>query len=102
MRVISVRRLKDFWVSHASAEVPLRAWYQVTTRATWRSLEDLRQTYPSADLVERFTVFNIGGNDFRLIARVEYQRQEIYIRHVLTHAEYDKEDWKRDPWFQRR
>jgi mRNA interferase HigB len=46
-------------------------------------------------------VFNIGGNDFRLITRVEYQRQEIYIRGVLTHAEYDKEDWKNDPWFRR-
>jgi hypothetical protein len=45
--------------------------------------------------------FNIAGNKFRLITRVEYQRQEIYIRNVLTHAEYDKEDWKRDPWFQR-
>ena len=97
-----MRALKAFWESHPSAEAPLRAWYQVATRATWRSLEDLRQTYPSADLVERLTVFNIGGHDFRLIARVEYQRQEIYIRHVLTHAEYDKEDWKRDPWFQRR
>jgi mRNA interferase HigB len=61
----------------------------------------LHQTFPSADLVERLTVFNIAGNKFRLITRVEYQRQEIYIRNVLTHAEYDKEDWKRDPWFQR-
>jgi mRNA interferase HigB len=95
-------RLKDFWVSHAGAETPLRAWYQVARLATWRSLEDLRQTYPSADLVERLTVFNVGGNAFRLIARVEYERQEIYIRNVLTHAEYDKEDWKHDPWFQRR
>jgi mRNA interferase HigB len=95
-----MRRLKDFWVSHPDAEVPLRAWFQIATRATWRSLEDLHQTHPSADLVKRLTVFNIGGNDFRLIVRVEYQRQEIYIRHVLTHAEYDKEEWKRDPWFQ--
>lgn len=87
-----MRRLKDFWVSHASAEMQLSAWCQVATRATWRSPEALRQTYPAADLVERLTVFNIGGNDFRLIARVEYQRQEIYIRHVLTHAEYDKEE----------
>lgn len=102
MRVISIRALKTFWESHASAETPLRAWYQVASHAAWRSLDELRQTYPSADLVERLTVFNIGGNDFRLITRVEYQRQEIYIRHVLTHAEYDEEDWKRDPWFQRR
>ena len=100
--MISIGRLKEFWASHASAETPLRVWYQVAAGATWRSLEDLRQTYPSADLVERLTVFNIGGNAFRLITRVEYERLEIYIRNVLSHAEYDKEDWKRDPWFQRR
>ena len=102
MRVISVRALKTFWGAHASAKTPLRAWYQVASRATWRSLDDVRRTYPSADLVERLTVFNIGGNAFRLITGVEYERQEIYIRYVLTHAEYDREDWKRDPWFQRR
>jgi mRNA interferase HigB len=93
-------RLKAFWERHASAEMPLRAWYQVASHATWRSLNDVHQTFPSADLVQRLTIFNIGGNAFRLITRVEYQRQEIYIRHVLTHAEYDKEDWKRDAWFQ--
>ena len=47
-------------------------------------------------------MFNIGGNKYRLITRIEYERQEVYIRNVLTHAEYDREDWKRDPWFQRR
>jgi mRNA interferase HigB len=93
-------RLRTFWERHATAETLLRAWYQVASHETWHSLNDVRQTYPSADLVERLTVFNIGGNAFRLITRVEFQRQEIYIRHVLTHAEYDKEDWNRDPWFQ--
>ena len=90
-----------FWQRHAQAEAPLRAWYQIAEHATWQSHAELLQTYPSADVVQRLTVFNIGGNDFRLIARVEYERQEIYIRSVLTHAEYDKEDWKNDPWFRR-
>jgi len=70
--------------------------------ATWKTTAEMLQGWPSADLVERLTVFNIGGNDFRLVARVEYQRQEVYIRAVLTHAEYSKEDCKRDTWFQRR
>ena len=101
MHVISQRLLRAFWQKHPRAEVPLRAWHQVAEHGTWTSHSELQQTYPSADLVQRLTVFNIGGNDFRLITRVEYQRQEIYIRGVLTHAEYDKEDWKNDPWFRR-
>ncbi len=81
--------------------MPLRAWHQIAEHAAWTSPAELQQTYPSADFAQRLTVFNIGGNDFRLITRVEYERQEIYIRSVLTHAEYDKEDWKNDPWFRR-
>jgi mRNA interferase HigB len=96
-----MRLLKEFWERHPDAETPLRAWYQIASQAKWGSLNEVRQTFPSADLVERLTVFNIGGNNFRLITRIEFERQETYIRHVLTHAEYDKEDWKRDPWFQR-
>ncbi len=101
MHVISQRHLRAFWDKHPQAEVPLRAWHQVAEQATWRSHAELLQTYPSADVVQRLTVFNIGGNDLRLITRVEYQRQEIYIRSVLTHAQHDKEDWKNDPWFRR-
>ena len=102
MRVISLTRLKEFWLKHPRAETPLAAWSQVVRLATWKTTAEMLQTWPSADIVERLTLFNIGGNDFRLIARVEYQRQEVYIRAVLTHAEYSKEDWKRDTWFQRR
>ena len=87
MRVIGVTRLKEFWINHPSAATPLAAWYQVTRHATWKTTAEMLQTWPSADLAERLTVFNIGGNEFRLIARVEYQRQEVYIRAVLTHAE---------------
>lgn len=99
MHVISKARLTAFWQQHATADVPLRAWHQVAAAARWRSLEDVRQTYPHADIVGRLTVFNVGGNAFRLITRIEYSRQEIYIRAVLTHAQYDREAWKRDAWF---
>ena len=102
MRVISLTRLNEFWLKHPRAETPLATWYQVVRHATWLTTAQMLQTWPSADIVERLTVFNIGGNDFRLIARVEYQRPEVYIRAVLTHAEYSKEDWKRDTRFQRR
>lgn len=69
------------------------------TNITPHDLAELRQRFPSADLVGRLTVFNIGGNKYRLIVRIEYQRQEVYIRNFFTHAEYDKEGWKNDEWF---
>jgi mRNA interferase HigB len=99
MHVISLRLLRAFWERHPRSETSLRAWYQVVRHANGSSLGDLQQTYPTADQVERLTVFSIGGNEFRLVARVEYQRQEVYVRAVLTHAEYEREAWKRDPWF---
>ena len=64
--------------------------------AAWRSLADVRQTYPHADGVGRCTVFNIGGNKYRVVVRLEYQWQTIYVRWVLTHKEYDKGDWRSD------
>ena len=102
MRVISVTRLKEFWLKHPRAETPLATWYQVVRHTTWKTTAERLQTWPSADIFERLTVFNIGGNEYRLIARVKYQRQEVYIRAVLTHAEYSTGDWKRETWFQRR
>lgn len=97
--VISKAKLREFWVQHAEAEDRLLAWYQVVSGASWGDLDDLRQTFPSADLVGRLTVFNIGGNRYRLVARVEYQQHKVYVRRVMTHREYDASDWKRDPWF---
>ena len=70
-------------------------WHQIAEHATWKSHAELLQTYPSADVIQRLTVFNIGGNDFRLITEIFYDDQTVLIRHVLTHAEYDKEHWKK-------
>ena len=99
MHVISRTRLRQFWERYAEAESALRLWYTHTKRATWQNLAEMKNDYPSADLVGRFTVFNIGGNKYRLIVRIEYERQEVYIRHLLTHAEYDTDKWKQDEWF---
>ncbi|MGE0366891.1 MAG: type II toxin-antitoxin system HigB family toxin [Phycisphaerales bacterium] len=99
MRVISLKRLREFWEQHADAEEPLRAWYKAVLGAEWKNLQDARATYPHADGVETdsgetLTVFNIGGNKYRLIARIRYDYQLVNIRIVLTHAEYDKGKWK--------
>jgi HTH-type transcriptional regulator / antitoxin HigA len=64
----------------------LDAWYRIAKSATWRSIEDVRATYPSADPVERYTVFNIKGNKYRLIVKIEYRFQQVFIKHFLSHA----------------
>ena len=92
MRVISSSRLKQFWSNHSTAEVSLRYWYKITIKQQWHCFNDICQTFPSADRVKNFVVFNIGGHNFRLIAYVDYKQSKVFIRFVLTHAEYDKED----------
>ncbi len=99
MWIISRKRLLRFSHSHTGASVPLAQWYRVAKVATWQNLSEVRQVYPSADSVGNFTVFNIKGNDYRLVVDIVYSTQRIYIKYVLTHAEYNKDDWKNDPYF---
>jgi mRNA interferase HigB len=80
---------------HSDLGAPLDAWYRIAKKAQWRSLEDVRKVLPSADGVGKFTVFNIKGNAFRLIVEMNYGTGRIFIRHVLTHAAYDRGGWKR-------
>lgn len=94
MRVISRRTLLEFIRQHPDAEPNLDRWYRVVRRASWRSLADVQRVFPHADQVGRRTMFNIAGNKYRLIARINYRTQKLYVLAVLTHAEYDKEKWK--------
>lgn len=98
MRVISPKLLREFWSKWPDAERPLRLWYKNAFQAEWNSLQDVRQTYPHADGIpgvsETLTVFNIGGNKYRLVARIRYDYQLLNIRAVLTHEEYDAGTWK--------
>lgn len=95
MRVISRRALRDFAARHANAGAALDAWYRIAKAARWKSLMEVRATWPSAEVVGELTVSNIKGNSYRLIARINYRTGILYIRTVLTHAEYDKGAWKR-------
>lgn len=99
MRVISPKPLREFWERHPDAERPLRLWYKKATSAAWFSRQDLRHTYSHADSVrgkegDTLTIFNIGGNKYRLVARIRYDYQLINVRTVLTHKEYDKGEWR--------
>jgi mRNA interferase HigB len=84
----------EFARTHPDARTPLNVWFTIVRKTDYTSFANLRVTFPSADQVDRFTVFNIGGNKFRLIAAIHYNRKKIYIRQVLTHAEYDRGAWR--------
>jgi mRNA interferase HigB len=94
MRVVSRKKLRDFASRHADAEGPLDIWYRIARSAAWASMADVRATFPHADYVDPYTVFNIKGNTYRLIVKVEYRYQIIFIRSILTHAEYSKGTWR--------
>lgn len=93
MRVISKARLVEFWQEHANAKTPLTNWYNHVSNKTtvWTSFADVRKDYSSADKVGDCYVFDIGGNNFRLIAKII--RECVYIRKIMTHAEYDDQKW---------
>ncbi|TVP56855.1 MAG: type II toxin-antitoxin system HigB family toxin [Nodularia sp. (in: Bacteria)] len=99
MRVISKRILREFWEKHSQAASGLILWYQRLSDSEVQSFNDVRKIFSSADLVGNFTVFNIKGNNYRLITYIDYEYQLLFVRAVLTHAEYDKENWKNDEWF---
>lgn len=99
MHVISRKKLLEFAAEHGDVFTTLDNWFRVAKAASWRNLHEVQQVYPSAEAVGNFTLFNIKGNNYRLIADVVYSSQTIYIKYVLTHAEYDKEKWKNDPYF---
>ena len=94
MHLISRKRLNEFAARHPNAKSGLAHWSRTLKPAVVRSFAELRLFFSSADQVGKLTVFNIAGNTARLIAAVHYNRQKIYIRAVLTHDEYDAENWK--------
>jgi mRNA interferase HigB len=94
MHVISLKRLREFFSTHRNAESSLMAWYKTAKKANWQNLAELKAVYPSADLVGRYMVFNIGGNKYRLIARIVYRSQTLFVVAVMTHEEYDLGKWK--------
>lgn len=99
MHIISRKILREFCATHADAREALYDWYRVASKAQWKNLVDIQATYPKAEAVSNFTVFNIKGNHYRLIVDIVYSTQRIYIKYVLTHSEYDKDKWKDDSYF---
>ena len=94
MHIITRRRLNEFADRFPDTNNALADWYRQMKRASFRSIDDVRRIFPSADKVGKLTVFNIGGNKVRLVAAIHYNRKKVYIRAVLTHKEYDAGKWK--------
>jgi len=96
MHIITRKRLIEFAQKHPNVESALNHWYRIVKLTNFDSFAELRKTFPTADHVGKFTVFDIGGNKARLITAIHYNRKIIYIRHVLSHKEYDKGTWKEE------
>ena len=91
MKIISVKTLRDFWAENPDAEQPLKAWVDEATKADWKTPAEIKDQYRSASILKnKRVVFNIKGNDFRMIAIIGYTPQKVFIRFIGTHAEYDK------------
>lgn len=99
MHIISRKKLLEFATSYSDAAVPLDNWYRIAKVAKWKYLDEVRCDFSTAEAVGNFTVFNIKGNNYRLIVDIIYSTQTIYIKYILTHAEYDKDKWKNDPYY---
>jgi mRNA interferase HigB len=96
MHIISPHKLRQFWQRYPDSESSLRAWIKHVKRSDWNNFADVRANYPQADQVGRLTVFNIAGNKYRLVVANHLNRGKVFVRHILTHSDYDSGHWKKD------
>ena len=82
--------MREFSQRHPDSKIALDIWFRILKKNEFLGFNALRQIFPSADKVGKLIVFNIGGNKYRLIASIHFNRQKVYVRHLLTHGEYDK------------
>ena len=99
MHLIAIRKLRTDAARYPDVLPIIEAWYAIVRKARWKNLEDVRLIYRDAEAVGNFTVFNVKGNKYRLIVGVDYETGTIYYKYLLTHADYDKDKWKNDPYF---
>lgn len=90
MPLISVKMLREFWKKHPSAEQALRTWHTIAEHSNFADFSDLKRQFGTADYAAPYTIFDVGGNNFRVVAVVRYQGRKIFVRWVMTHIEYDR------------
>jgi mRNA interferase HigB len=89
MRIISEKALREYWQQHSNAELPMREFIKIINQADWQNFVDVRATFGNADYHHDFVIFNVGGNNFRIIGIVEYKKHIVFINSVLSHSEYN-------------
>ena len=95
MRIISKRPLREFWGLHPEAKPMLEEWFRKASLLEASSFAMLRQTFGSADYVDGITIFDVGGNRYRIATVIHYDKQRLYVRQVMTHSEYDRNAWRK-------
>jgi mRNA interferase HigB len=96
MRIVSRKAIKQACSDHGEWCASLNAWYKIAKNADWKSFTDVRNSWKNSDVVRNFVVFDISHNRCRLIATIKYKWRMIYIRRILSHAEYDKKGWQKE------
>jgi mRNA interferase HigB len=96
MHIISKKALRTFWKNRPASESALTHWYRITKKANWKNLMEVRADFPHADPAGICTIFNIAGNSYRLVTKIYYPGKKVLVRFVLTHAEYNKEEYRND------
>ena len=99
MHLISIANLREDAAKYPDANRAISNWFKTVEKAEWQNLEAVRQAFKDAEAVGNFTVFNVKGNNYRLIVGIDYERQIIYYKYFLTHADYSKDKWKNDSYF---
>ncbi len=98
MRVISKKILREFWLKYRDAEPSLKDWYKKVVHADWDHTDDVKRTFSSVDHLQvnktTVSIFNIAGNNYRLIAVIHFDKKRLFVRGIFTHKEYDRGDWK--------
>jgi len=92
--VISRKKIREFAAKWPAALGPLTFWADAVESSTWKNFSELKATFRSADYFKEFTIFDVGGNNWRVITFIHYRKQLVFIKHILTHKEYDKGAWK--------
>lgn len=93
MRVIAKRTLVQFYENHADAETPLLAWHDFVLKSEWKTPQDIKNDFATASFVgNNRMVFNIGGNNYRLVVEIAYQIGVVWVKFIGTHSDYDKID----------
>ncbi len=95
MRIIAKSTLKEFWGKHNDAEIPLKTWHKIVEKQQWKNTHNIKQLFGNASIIgNNRVVFNIKGNDYRLVTYIVFRVQKVFIRFIGTHKEYDKIDAK--------